>query len=366
MKNNSHILNCVSAILAAWAIAVCLSSCERDDAPLSENQGSGRVISFTAASETEWPDITKSPINSVGDLLGDGFIVWGSWTKCPDDDSYWVGEYASGVNNAVFSTAGTEVIATDKNSDDKFIQSQDAWLYSPKKEWYKGHYTFAAAMPASELKKNNISGTHTSSVTFSDNAQASYNNKLTLNFPNNAFDLSTTQIDLMCALATQDNSLETANQVSLDFTHICSKVNVSIAAYDPAGDDRTLDINSIMVYGLLNSIPTPLEFTSTGNNVATQIAESSDRSSQEDPFYFSNKGWGVESSSQESPQGELIIKDLLVFPGTLSTANPFKLRIDYQNVNNEAKSVFVKVTSGEWLAGKTYSYTFQVDIGALE
>jgi hypothetical protein len=143
-------------------------------------------------------------------------------------------------------------------------------------------------------------------------------------------------------------------------------VNVSIAAYDPAGDDRTLDINSIMVYGLLNSIPTPLEFTSTGNNVDAQIARSTDRSTQEDPFYFSNKGWGVESSSQESPQGKLIIKDLLVFPGKLSTANPFKLRIDYQNVNNEAKSVFVKVTSGEWLAGKTYSYTFQVDIGALE
>ena len=365
MKNNSHILNCVSAILAAWAIALCLSSCERDDAPLSENQGSGRTISFTAESSSEWPDITKSPINNVGDLLGDGFIVWGTWTKCPDDDSYWVGEYSNGVNNAVFSTAGTEVIATDKNGDNKFVQTNDAWVYSPEKEWYKGYYTFAAAMPASELKENGITGTHASEVEFED-SEAVYTNKLTLDFPDDVFDLSTSQIDVMYALSTQDNSLESANQVSLDFDHICSKVNVSIAAYDPAGDDRTLDINSIMVYGLLNSIPTPLEFTSTGNNVATQIAESSDRSSQEDPFYFSNKGWVVESSSQESPQGELIIKDLLVFPGSLSTANPFKLRIDYQNFSNEEKSVFVKVTSGEWLAGKTYSYTFQVDLGALE
>ena len=365
MKNNLHILNCVSAILAAWAIVVCLSSCERDDAPLSDAQGSGRVISFTAAESSEWPDITKSPINSVGDLLGDGFIVWGSWTKCPDDDSYWVGEYSSGVNNAVFGEDGTEVIATDKNGDKKFIQTNDAWVYSPEKEWYKGYYTFAAAMPASELKENGITGTHASEVEFED-SEAVYTNKLTLDFPDDVFDLSTSQIDLMYALSTQDNSLESANQVSLDFDHICSKVNVSIAVYDPLGDDRPLEINSIMVYGLLNSIPTPLEFTSTGNNVSTRIASATDRSTQDDPFYFSNKGWDIEASSLEMPAGEMLIRNLLVFPGALSSENPFKLRIDYQNLSNEEKSVFVKVTSGEWLAGKTYSYTFQVDLGALE
>lgn len=366
MKNNLYTLNCVSSILAALAI-ICLSSCDRADTPPSgEQQGSGRVISFTAVEDSVWPDMTKSSVNSVGDLLGNGFKVWGSWAKCPDDDTYWMGDYSSGVNGAVFGATGTTVTATDKNNDGAFNQSHDAWEYSPERDWYKGYYTFAAAIPASELTQYGIRGTHTSGVTFLESSLPVYTNKLTLNFPSNVFDLSSTQIDLMYAFATQDNSAENANQVSLTFEHICTRLNISIAAYDPAGEDRVFDVQSVTVYGLLNSIGAPLEFTGTTSNVSTRIAASNDRSTQDDPFHVADTGWEIASSSQTDPEGVVLIEDLLVFPGTLSTENPLKLRVDYLNVNGDTKSIFTKVTSGTWLAGKTYSYTFQIDLNSLE
>ena len=356
------------------ALLLCLGSCGHDDAPLSGTQGSGRLITFSAAEDQSvWPDMTKAAIGSVGELLGDGFIVWGSWTKCPNDDSYWVGDYAGGENNAVFGEAGTKVTATDKNNDGKFNQSQDAWEYAPEREWYKGYYTFAAAIPASALAKNSITGTQTSNVSF-ENDEPVYTNRLTLNFPDNTFDLSSTQIDLMTAFATQDNSAENAGQVKFQFDHICAKLNVSLAAHDPTGNDGTLEVQSIMVYGLLNSVETPLEFTQTvtqtvtqnTSNVTDQIAASTDRSTQDDPFHLADKGWTIPSSTLEDPEGEKLFEELLVFPGTLSADNPLKLRIDYKNVNNETKSIFVKVTQGTWEAGHTYSYTFQADLGALE
>lgn len=369
MNRDLHTLKCVLSLAAVMALLFCLTSCEHDDAPFPGTQGSGRLITFSAEDQSEWPDMTKSAIGSVGELLGDGFIVWGSWTKCPDDDSYWVGDYASGKNNAVFSALGTTVTATDKNKDGKFNQSQDAWEYAPEREWYKGYYTFAAAIPASDLSENGITGTHTSSVSFEDDEPV-YTNILTLNFPDNIFDLSSTQIDLMTAFATQDNSAETADQIRFQFDHVCSKLNINLAAYDPNGTNRTLEVQSIVVYGLLNSIASPLEFTQTvtqnTSNVTAQIAASTDRSTQEDPFHLANKGWEIPSSTLEDPEGEELIKDLLVFPGTLSVDNPLKLRIDYKNVNNVTKSIFVKVTQGTWEAGHTYSYTFQADLGALE
>lgn len=343
-------------------------SCEREEAKASGVPG--RIISFSAEDQSVWPDMTKAAIGSVGELLGDGFIVWGSWTKCPDDDSYWVGDYASGENNAVFGAAGTKVTATDKNNDGKFNQSQDAWEYAPEREWYKGYYTFAAAIPASALAANSITGTQTSNVSSFENDEPVYTNRLTLNFPDNTFDLSSTQIDLMTAFATQDNSAENAGQVKFQFDHICAKLNVSLAAHDPTGNDGTLEVQSIRVYGLLNSIESPLEFTQNNaqntSNVTDQIVASTDRSTQDDPFYFANKGWEIPSSTLEDPEGERLIEELLVFPGTLSADNPLKLRIDYKNVNNETKSIFVKVTQGTWEAGHTYSYTFQADLSALE
>ena len=368
MNRDLHILKCVLSLAVVMASLFCLTSCEHDDAPLPGTQGSGRLITFSAEDQSVWPDMTKAAIGSVGELLGDGFIVWGSWTKCPDDDSYWVGDYASGKNNAVFSALGTTVTATDKNKDGKFNQSRDAWEYAPEREWYKGYYTFAAAIPASDLSENGITGTHTSSVSFEDDEPV-YTNILTLNFPDNIFDLSSTQIDLMTAFATQDNSAETADQIRFQFDHVCSKLNINLAAYDPNGTNRTLEVQSIVVYGLLNSIASPLEFTQKNtqntSNVTAQIAASTDRSTQDDPFHLANKGWEIPSSTLEEPKGERLIEELLVFPGTLAD-NPLKLRIDYKNVNNETKSIFVKVTQGTWEAGHTYSYTFQADLGALE
>lgn len=370
MKRDLHILKCVLSLAGIPALLLCLGSCGRDDAPLSGTQGSGRLITFSAAEDQSvWPDMTKAAIGSVGELLGDGFIVWGSWTKCPDDDSYWVGDYASGENNAVFGAEGTKVTATDKNNDGMFNQSQDAWVYAPEREWYKGYYTFAAAIPASDLTENGILGNHTSSVTF-ENDEPVYTNRLVLNFPDNTFDLSSTQTDLMTAFATQDNSAENAGQVKFQFDHICAKLNVSLAVYDSRGNAGTLEVESVRVYNLLNSIKTPLEFTHTSthtaSNVADRISASDDRSTQEAPFHLTNKGWDIQSSSQDSPIGMELIQDLLVFPTTLSADVPLKLRIDYTNADGIMKSIFVSVAQGQWEAGKTYSYTFMADLATLE
>ena len=289
MNRDLHTLKCVLSLAAVMALLFCLTSCEHDDAPLPGTQGSGRLITFSAEDQSEWPDMTKSAIGSVGELLGDGFIVWGSWTKCPDDDSYWVGDYASGKNNAVFGALGTTVTATDKNKDGKFNQSQDAWEYAPEREWYKGYYTFAAVIPASDLSKYGITGTHTSNIF--ENDKPVYANKLTLHFPNEVFDLSSTQIDLMTAFATQDNSAETADQIRFQFDHICAKLNVSLAVYDSRGGTGTLEVESVRVYNLLKSIQTPLEFTHTTSNVADQISASNAKSTQDAPFHLTNRGW---------------------------------------------------------------------------
>ena len=210
-------------------------SCEREEAKASGVPG--RIISFSAEDRSVWPDMTKAAIGSVGELLGDGFIVWGGWTKCPDDDSYWVGDYASGENNAVFGEAGTKVTATDKNNDGKFNQSQDAWEYAPEREWYKGYYTFAAAIPASALAKNSITGTQTSNVSF-ENDEPVYTNRLTLNFPDNTFDLSSTQIDLMTGRVIRATSRFSAYMLTRTTTPLTTRRIISLTSPSATSPSR--------------------------------------------------------------------------------------------------------------------------------
>ncbi len=392
-------LNYASAILTVLAAMICLSSCGRDDVP-AEGQGTGRFITFTAVEDSVWPGITKGAISSVGDLLGDGFMVWGSWTRDPEDDVKYVDdEYSSGKNGAIYNYEGTVVTATDENEDEEFNQDDDVWSYGPAKEWRRGYYSFAAAIPASAFGDNKLSGAHYSQsdastgFTFSASGAVegvTYNNRLTLDFPDDLFVLggksvsgtklpSSAQADLMYAFCEIDNSGNDAGNVALDFEHLCAKLSIELSVENTS---KTMSVQKITIYGLLNAIPTPLEFTRTVT--AAKTAEHSNfqdmldaaaedpetyRSTQESPFaVFTRPGdsdkaekWDVACDESGNPVSVPLVEDLIVFPGALSEDNPLRIMIDY-NSGDEPMRFFVKTVKEVWEAGKAYTYTLKADL----
>lgn len=393
-------LNYASAILTVLAAMICLSSCGRDDVP-AEGQGSGRFITFTAVEDSVWPGITKGAISSVGDLLGDGFMIWGSWTRDPEDDVKYIDdEYSTGKNGIIFNYSGTQVIATDKNEDGKFDQADDVWMYEQAREWRRGYYSFAAAIPASAFTINEISGSHYSQsdasteFTYSSSGMVTgvtYKNRLTLDFADDQYVLggksvsgtrlpSSAQFDLMYAFCEIDNSMNDAGDVRLDFEHLCSKLSIQLSVNNPA---KTMSVQKITIYGILNSIPTPLEFTRTTtaekssetSNFSASLADAAAdpetyRSTQESPFAVFTRPqeedeeaekWDVACDELGNPVPVRLVEDLIVFPGTLSDDNPLRIMIDY-NSGGEPMRFFVKIASGEWEAGKTYTYTLKADL----
>lgn len=393
-------------ILSVAFLSVC--SCDRTDDTDSFMPSSGRPITFTAMESPLWPDLTKGPVESVSDLLGDGFCIWGSWIKDPlDKVIYGEDYYLEGQNGAVFGQSGSVVTATDENGDEKFDQDDDSWTYAPQQEWYRGYYSFAAVLPASALSEDSISGRHYShaeastefTYTSGTMTGVTYNNRLTLDFPNDRFVLGgmsvsgtrlpeSSQPDLMYALSEVDNSANKADDVSLEFVHTCSRLSISVSVNDPS---KTMSIQRITLYGILNSIPTPLEFTRTvqieeygtesptenvthTENFTSRLAQAamdSDeyRSTQSSPFAVFNRPegdgedavlWDVRGSDPDKPSAVRLVEDLIVFPGTLSTDNQLTIKVEYIS-GEDLLTTFVKLSSGEWLPGKNYAYVFQAD-----
>lgn len=389
-------------------VLLALCSCERADEKESPMPSSGRPITFTASECSVWPDLTKGTIGSVADLLGDGFCIWGSWTKDPLDKVIYGEDYYSGMQNgAVFGESGTIVTATDKNSDGKFDQKEDSWTYEPQQEWYRGYYAFAAVLPASSLSDEKITIRHfshsdASTEFFYTNGTVTgvtYYNRITLDFPDDRFVLggkavsgtrlpASSQPDLMYALSEVDNSANEAGDVSLEFIHTCSRLNIALAVNDPS---KTMSIQKITLYGLLNAIPTPLEFARTTRiddygtafptetvtnieNFSSRLEEAADspeeyRSTQSSPFAVFNRPegdsedaaqWDIEGSDPDNPTSVCLVKDLIVFPGILSTENQLTIKIDYISGEDQL-TTFVKISNGEWQPGKSYTYMFQAD-----
>ena len=383
------------AILAALAAMFCLSSCVRDDLP-AEGQGSGRIISFTAVEDSVWPGATKGALSGVGDLLGDGFGIWASWTKDPlDKVVYGEQYYYDGVNGAVFGESGTMVAAADTDGDGKFVQAKDSWTYSPQQEWYRGYYSFAAVIPASIFGDGGVEGSHYShseasaEIAYSNGVVTgvTYNNRLTLDFPDDLFVLgghsvsgtklpASAQPDLMYAFAEVDNSGNDAGDVKLQFTRTCAKLSILLSVNDP---DVTMSIQKITIYGLLNSIPTPLEFTRTitagspAENSSFQdrleAATEEHRSTLDNPFAVFSRPegegddalkWDVKGSDPDNLLAVRLVEDLLVFPGELSASNQLKIKIDYKS-GEDLLTTYLKVSEGEWQAGRSYAYSFWAD-----
>ena len=144
-----------------------------------------------------------------------------------------------------------------------------------------------------------------------------------------------------------------------------------------------MSVQKITIYGLLNSIPTPLEFTRTvtaaktteDSNFQEKLKAAAEtpgtyRSTQESPFAVFTRPegeeadalkWDVTCDESGNPVSVSLVEDLLVFPGTLSEVNALRIMIDY-NSGDEPMRFFVKVASGKWEAGKSYTCKLQADL----
>ena len=102
-------------------LTLVMASCQREENP------SGATVKETPielSPNTEWSDLSRSVINDLNDLTGDGFVTWANWTKDPEDESIFTNDYSSGVTNLVFGEHGTKVYATDGDGDGFFTPMQ--------------------------------------------------------------------------------------------------------------------------------------------------------------------------------------------------------------------------------------------------
>lgn len=380
-------------------LAVCsvLISCEREEDTRHPAQNAGKPISFTA--ESIWPDITKAPVNNLGDILNDGFRVWGAWTKDPDDNSYFVGDYATGTNGSVFGADGTAVRPYDADGNMIFDPegTADAWTYDNVRDWYRGYYSFAAILPNSLFDVNSdnymiesASLTSTFSQTGSDDSRTLiYDNALTLTFPDDRLVLGghvvenditvpeENQKDIMIAFSTEDNSDYSAENVSLNFTHIFARLGVELTATD----SRNIpDITTVTIYGIHKTLTGPLKLTQkiTQTNYRTETSQTTvdnaismrgDLSTIEDPYAKFTMPEGHYNHS--TGQGKVtLFKDLIVLPENLSEEVLLQIRVDFNKVRVNADSSVenlgqghhvITIDNGTWHSGEKHLYSFVVD-----
>lgn len=382
------------AILLAACTAFC--SCEREDAQRHPMQESGRPIRFTT--ESVWPDITKAPITGLGDLLDDAFRVWGAWSKDPDDNSYFVGEYSSGTNGAVFGEAGTVVNAVDANGDDVFnpVTTVDTWQYENIKDWYQGYYSFAAVLPNSLFDSSSPnylirSASLESSFSKSQNdtdITLEYDNTLTVNFQNDRLNIGGHVVengievpiadlkDIMFAFQTEDNSDNQAENVSLSFTHLFALLSIKLEAEDPA---NMPEITSVTVYGISSSIESPLILKQKvnhlhyrANNYQT-VTENSllmkgTASTLIDPFAKFTMPEGY-YKTDGTPKSVTLFKNLMVFPEDLEQT-PLQVKIEFNKVKvNDDLSIenlgkgehTITIANAKLESGNNYVWSFEID-----
>ena len=65
-------------------------------------------------------------------------------------------------------------------------------------------------------------------------------------------------------------------------------------------------------------------------------------------------------------QAVKLVQDLIIFPEVLSETNPLCIRVTYNDGAAADKYLDAKVTSGEWLPGKVYTYTLKADSIEIE
>lgn len=352
-----------------------LASCHRGEEPVYGREG--MEIDFDAIADGT--DETKAPIGEVADLLGDGFAVWASWTKDPDDEAIFTSNYKDGFTNEVFGLNGTKVYATEV---------LNSWYYTPKRFWYRGTYVFAAALPASifnashartpaetigkvitaSIADNNAESLESLSMTFAGSgfALGGSRNVAGTKLPANA------QADLMYAFASVDNKDENAGTVPLNFTHACSLLGIKLTS----DSNKTLKVKSVKIFGIHKSAMGLFKVTPVGaDHPEAGMAENTARlrlllknaSTEASCFaeFTRPAGTGVDALKWDVAGGidarpVQLVEELIVFPEVLDNS-PLKIKVTYDDGSGVDKYLNATVPSGSWEAGKGYVYTLSAD-----
>lgn len=357
-----------------------LASCQRDDEPVSEPENT-TPIELSAV--TRQSDGSRGIISGVGDLLGGGFVAWAQWTKDPEDNAVFTSDYASGKTNLVFGERGTSVYATDGNNDGVFNpaqQSQDTWYYTPRRYWHRGTYIFAAALPSSAFNPSHaktaleLVGNPATGV-LSNDGEGTLTLTFSQNFVLGGVNASGTapapdaQIDLMYAFTTVDNRDEEATTASLNFVHSCAQLGLRLTS----DAQKPLKVKSVTIHGIHKYAESPMALTSDQEQNLASLRDcltDAGKTTLASSFAQFNRPVGTSTDwdivTGDVAQAVKLVQDLIVFPEVLSETNPLCIRVTYNDGAAADKYLDAKVTSGEWLPGKVYTYTLKADSIEIE
>lgn len=345
-----------------------VTSCSREEGPLGNmEEEAGKPIELLAS--PQWPDQTKAPINSVGDLLGSGFVVWGAWAQDPADKAQFSGDYSSGTTNKVFGQNGTKVYATDGDGNGTFAPVAytgssnpgqiDHWAYSPTRYWHRGTYNFAAVLPEGDFGASYGKDGAETGYTGELAINPSGNPVLTINFGESGFRLGELQTDLMVAFDYVDNKNESATSVSLKFEH-----QLAMIKFEALATDLTVDIDKIELTSYKNTAksaafewikPSDTEETGTVNPTWT-LDESQTGSSHNN----GGGGWKQLATSTKS------LFEWLVLPQTVTGAQCIITYTEHfygeaeETKQSVSKTINATIPQVTWEPFKTYLYRFTV------
>ena len=355
-------------------LTLVMASCQREENP------SGAIVKETPIELspcTEWSDLSRSVIDGLEDLVGDGFVAWANWTKDPDDSSIFTNDYSSGATNLVFGEHGTKVYATDGDADGLFTPVQqplDTWYYTPKRYWHRGTYTFAAALPASVFNASCVNAEADATGTANITGTLGLDNTLTLTFGQDenetplGFDLSANQIDLMVAFCDVDNRLEDASVAQLNFTnHHFAQIVIEAACVDENAD---IIVDEVVFYGNHKATTGPITFTKEEEGViASYEIDSATATNEDNPYIVIN------SINQELPHAvkkadgswehtyNPIVTGLLVFPEESMMTIVVRYRTYMSDNTVTSDQIEGTVTTSApitWLEGKKHLYKLQI------
>ena len=335
-------------ILYFFLLILTVASCELTDKQPQIITGNGREIVFKA--ESDWPAVTRLAITDIDDIKSEGFKVWGTWTKDPNDNYYYINN-----TDVVFGASGSTV-----------SYNNNLWKPDYTSEWYKGYYNFAEILPSSHF---NVTYSSTFDKISSESQTAiEYTNQFTIDLGEEGYDLSRSQGDLMYAFANVDNSSEEASTVNLHFNHAFSLIDVKLSFIEDP-----VYIKEVSIYGIHNSIRGELIYTQeelivdnksegrsveidTANNLSELLANGNLTTSTNPYVKYE---YDINDFDQESHSTFTIADDLLVFPETLSQDYPLTIQITCLTGDAE-KTIYAVFDNGSWLPGKSYTYILEM------
>lgn len=224
---------------------------------------------------------------------------------------------------------------------------QNTWTYSPLRYWQPGSYTFAAVMPHR--------------ITYQPSFSA--DNRLTLDFGVNGFNLAISQTDLMVAFDAQTvQSISAATQVGFNFEHQLALVVIKGAGLEP---QTAIRIDKIEVYGNNSRTQGDMVFYQNGSSIVSEYDITGPTTSRDVYQTLTppdDTSWILQSTASGAvPQYTTLVPGLLVFP----EACEFSIIVtysDYYGGGAGIQSTKTGTLSVDWERGMKYTYTFGVTL----